>query len=43
MAWEFVSGIGNVPTIDPAEEGLEWEGRTIAPEVCPRTPPQGPT
>lgn len=36
--WEFVPGIGRIPATDPAEATLDAEGRTIAPDVCPRTP-----
>jgi len=40
---EFVPGIGNVPVVPVAEEALQQEGQTIAPDVCPRTPPSGPS
>ena len=38
---EFVPDIGNVPVVPAAEEALQQEGQTIAPDVCPRTPPSG--
>ena len=41
--WEFVPSIGVIPTIDEAKEALKQAGRTIASDVCPRTPPRGPT
>lgn len=41
VAWEFVLGIGNIPVVDLTEEALDAEGHTIAPNVCPRTPPRG--
>ena len=36
-------GIGVVPVVDPAEEALDQEGRTIAEDVCTMTPPSGPS
>ena len=35
---EFVPGIGDVPIVDPTEESLDQEGRTIAEDVCTMTP-----
>jgi len=40
---EFVPDIGNVLVVPAAEEALQQEGQTIAPDVCPRTPPSGPS
>jgi len=37
-AGEFIPGIGDVPVVDPAEEALDQEGRTIAEDVCTMTP-----
>ena len=37
-ALEFVPGLGDVPTVDPAEEALDQEGQTIADNVCTMTP-----
>ena len=37
-AQEFIPGLGDVPTIDPAKEALDQEGRTIADDVCSMTP-----
>jgi len=34
----FIPGLGDVPTIDPAKEALDQEGRTIADDVCTMTP-----
>ena len=38
VAQEFVPGLGDVPTIDPTEEALDQEGRTIADDVSTMTP-----
>lgn len=41
IAWDRVPGIGRILATNMTEEALDQEGRTIDPEVCPRTPPRG--
>ena len=37
-AREFIPSLGDVPTVDPAEEALDQEGQTITDDVCTMTP-----
>ena len=36
--WEFIPVLGDVPIVDPTEEALDQEGRTIADDVSTMTP-----